>query len=492
MAAILFLGEPDKDGLAPIIVRVQSKKYKTQVRQKIGLSIAPRIWEQRKDDRVMRKYNSNEVVMKAVRDAEEIRLTINEKMDNDVILDKDMVREIINSVVYRKQRENEAALREAERLAEEESKRMTLNKYIRQYIHQIETGARQTDKGVNYSPNTVKAVKTAMKQWEEFQKHVGREYDFKDIDIQVYYDYTAWLKTEFRNRKGEVTKAAYSVNSIGKCISNLKVILEAARSDKYHNVTEYTDKKFKSTRVEVDSIYLPKEDLDRLMAVDCSKVLSLCKAADNDDPDFRVIEDKENGKGYELARDIFMVGVWTAQRVSDYNNISKDQIETFTRKFIAQEPDPANPSRMIDVVKSEEMTVINIRQQKTKAKVSIPCSTVLLQILEKYNFQLPHLADQTVNDYIKMVAKAAGMTEKVEIMTTKGGTPKREFIPKYKLIHTHTARRTGATLMYLAGMDIYDIMKITGHTSPTTLKKYIKANELEVVSKIKDKYNYFD
>lgn len=35
-------------------------------------------------------------------------------------------------------------------------------------------------------------------------------------------------------------------------------------------------------------------------------------------------------------------------------------------------------------------------------------------------------------------------------------------------------------------------MKITGHSSPATLKKYIKANELEVVYKIVDKYNYFD
>ena len=63
---------------------------------------------------------------------------------------------------------------------------------------------------------------------------------------------------------------------------------------------------------------------------------------------------------------------------------------------------------------------------------------------------------------------------------------------KYKLIHSHTARRTGATLMYLAGMDVYDIMKITGHSSPNMLKKYIKADQLEVVDKIIDKYNYFD
>ncbi len=46
--------------------------------------------------------------------------------------------------------------------------------------------------------------------------------------------------------------------------------------------------------------------------------------------------------------------------------------------------------------------------------------------------------------------------------------------------------------MCLSGMDIYDIMKITGHTSPAMLRKYIKAENLTVVEKITDKYNYFD
>ena len=72
-----------------------------------------------------------------------------------------------------------------------------------------------------------------------------------------------------------------------------------------------------------------------------------------------------------------------------------------------------------------------------------------------------------------------------------GGTPKKEQIEKYKLIHTHTARRTGATLMYLAGVDLYDIMKVTGLTSPAMLKKYIEAGNLKVVEKLTDKYDYF-
>ena len=59
------------------------------------------------------------------------------------------------------------------------------------------------------------------------------------------------------------------------------------------------------------------------------------------------------------------------------------------------------------------------------------------------------------------------------------------------MVHSHTARRTGATLMYLEGIDLYDIMKVTGHSSPTMLKKYIKAENLKVVEKLYDKYEFF-
>lgn len=481
MAVKYFLDELDPDGLAVIKIRVQNRVPKIDVKQKTPLRILPRIWNFDRNDPKFNRILVNPEIKKIFDDTDEIRRVIDGKISaGDALTAKD-VREVIDAIVYADIHEQKRKEEEERRLAEERANKMTLTKFIDIYLEQIASGARQTDKGTNYSNNSVKSIKTSLMQWKEFQNDAGREYDFEDIDIQAYYAFTAFLK-----------KKNYSVNTIGKCIANLKVVMEAARSEKYHRNTEYTDKKFKATRVEVDSIYLSREDLDKLMAVDCSKVLATVRAMDAKNGGDELVDDKQNGKGYELARDIFIVGCWTAQRVSDYNNIKKDQIETYTRKYIAQEPDPANPGKTIDVVKSGEVTVINIRQQKTGAKVTIPCSTQLLAILKKYDFNIPHLADQCINDYIKMVAKAAGMTEKVEIMTTKGGTPKKEFIPKYELIHTHTARRTGATLMYLAGLDLYDIMKITGHSSPAMLKKYIKANELQVAEKIIDKYSYFD
>lgn len=323
-------------------------------------------------------------------------------------------------------------------------KRISLDDYIALYLSQISSGARQTDRGSNYSPATVKSVRYSLGRFTAFQREVRREYDFRHIDMAFYYEYTAFLK-----RKG------LSINSVGKCIRDLKVILRAAEDDGIRVSPEWKERRFKGTRIEVDSIYLTPNDLKRIRAVNCAAL----------------------GPRHELARDIFLVGVWTAQRISDYNHIRREDIKTLLCTSASGEP--------------EQITYLDIRQKKTGAKVSIPCNSDLRAILEKYSYCMPYLPDKVINRCIKEIAHAAGLTKPVEIETTKGGTPRKEWIPKWQLVHSHTARRTGATLMYLAGVDLYDIMKITGHTTPAMLKKYIKADSLEVVEKLAGKYDYF-
>lgn len=119
----------------------------------------------------------------------------------------------------------------------------------------------------------------------------------------------------------------------------------------------------------------------------------------------------------------------------------------------------------------------------------IPAKSELTSILEKY-FELPRISEQKLNEYIKEIAKRAGLTDLIEIASSKGGERTTTMVPKYRLVHSHTARRTGATWMYLADMDKYDIMKITGHSSTQMLDKYIKASELEVIKKV-SKADYF-
>lgn len=459
MACYFYLESKRKNGLSPIFIRVQDPKHKLDIRQATKLLIEETIWQTSRDSKEYRTYCKNPQIKKIFDDTDEIRNTIDQLIEDGKTIDKDSVRQLISDIIYRDEREaTEAAAAEAARL-EAEANRVTLRKFIEQFRKDIKAGKRLTDKGTVYAPGTINAINQACERLKKFEKKMKREYDFDDIDMNFYRDYTAYL-----NEQG------YAINTTGKCIKQLKAIMALAQSEGLHSNSKYQDKRFKGTRVEVDSIYLTKEDLKKMMAVDLSK----------------------RTYGFDLARDIFMVGVWTAQRVSDYNNIRPEDIEVYTKRSIVDVPDPENPGKTIEKIEKKEIRVINIRQKKTGTKVAIPCSSELLRILQKYNFDIPKLSDQNINDNIKEIAKLAGLTEIIKTESTKGGKKTIEEHKKYELVHSHTARRTGATLMYLAGMDIYDIMKITGHSTPIMLKKYIKADELEVVDKITDKYDYFD
>lgn len=470
MAATMQLGAINKDGLAQIFISIQDRKSKTHIRQATGLYINASIWEKRNDEKALDRYSKNEDIMRILNSATEIRRTIDGMFKNGTVLNANEVRELVREIVYREEMERERKEKEeAERQAAEKAK-TTLVQFIDKYVTEIKSGARQTERGTNFSPNTVRSVKQALVQFQRFCKYKKKEYNFGDIDMQFYHDFTSYLKAEIKDKKGIVLKEAYNVNTTGKCIRTLKNILSIAESEGLHSNSIWKDKKFKGTRIETESIYLTREDLDKIMKADLSK----------------------HGTGHDQARDIFMVGVWTAQRVSDYNYITKEQIYTHTKRWIEDVPDPENPGQTKAEIRTKEIMYISLIQKKTGAQVSIPVSSELKGILEKYDYCLPHLEDQVINRYLKDICKEAGLTESVEILETKGGTPVRNRYPKWDLVHTHTARRTGATLMYLSGMDLYDIMKITGHTTPVMLKKYIKADKLDIIEKITDKYNYFD
>ncbi len=457
MATFFVIRTEEKKGLTSLIVRCQSKIHGINYRMASGLEVDIQAWNKsKKSGTTLNNFREANPALTAKMDA--IKRSLDLALKRDTPPTREEVREIIENIVYAEARAAQQKRKEEKAKQEAEEKRMTLNKYIATYTDQISTGARQTERGRNYADSTVKTVKLALDQFAKFQKETGRTYDFNDINMDFYYAYTAYLK-----------KKKYSINTCGKFIKEIKAVMSAAESEGHHNNHLWRDKKFKGTRVEVDSIYLTKEDLDKMMAVDVAKL----------------------GLGHEQARDIFMVGVWTAQRISDYNNIQKEDFDTLIKNVMREEDDPEHPGEKKAWIEKQEITFLNIRQKKTGAKVAIPCNSALKAILEKYDYQMPHLVDQVINRNIKDVAKEAGLNDLIEIETTKGGVAKKEKIEKWKLVHSHTARRTGATLMYLAGIDIYDIMKVTGHSSPKMLKKYIKADSLEVVRKLTDKYDYF-
>lgn len=303
-----------------------------------------------------------------------------------------------------------------------EPEKINLNQYIANFISDIETGKRITEKSTRYTKGTIKNYLGFQSQFNNYQSENHRKLNFDQITIDFYDKYVI-----FFNKKN------YSPNTIGRHIKQLKVIMRSAGEDGLHENKDIERKKFKSITTEVHPVYLTQKEVETLYNLDLS---------DNNTLD--------------VARDIFLIGCYTGQRFSDYSRIN---------------------SKYIKEVKGGK--IIDIIQKKTGEQVLIPIRPELETILKKYDYNPPRTHEQKVNERIKLVCEKAKINELIETEEIKGGLKVTQSKSKHLLIKTHTARRTGATLMFLAGIPTISIMKITGHKTEREFLKYIRVTKEE-------------
>jgi integrase len=95
------------------------------------------------------------------------------------------------------------------------------------------------------------------------------------------------------------------------------------------------------------------------------------------------------------------------------------------------------------------------KRGKTKQTFTIPLLSPALEILKKYNNKLPIISNVKYNEYLKVVAQAAGID---------------------KPLSSHWARHTGATLLLNeGGVDMKIIARICGHSSTRITEKVYAA-----------------
>ena len=312
---------------------------------------------------------------------------------------------------------------ELEKVKEQILREYTFNQFIEKFIEEIKSGNRLTKEGNRYAKGTIKNFEGFKTQFDLFQNEKRRKLNYEDITFDFYDEFL-----QFFNKKN------YSPNTIGRHIKNLKTIMRFARDEGRHNNKEIDRKKFKILKVEVQNIYLDENELQRMFELDLS-----------------------DNEVFEIARDVFLIGCYTAQRFSDYSRIKKENIRTLS-----------GGAKVIDII-----------QKKTGEQVIIPISTKLDVLLRKYDYNVPKIFEQKLNDNIKKVGEKAKIKEPVSIEKTKGGLIVKETIHKHDLIKTHTARRSGCTNMYKAGIPSIAIMKISGHKTESEFLNYIKVTKEE-------------
>ena len=279
------------------------------------------------------------------------------------------------------------------------------------------------------NPSTVRTYVTTFRHLQSYKRLNKINLDYSYINLDFYNSFLDYLMNE----------AKLAQNTIGKHIQVFKTFMNEATDRGYNKKLEFRGRKFKRPTERVESIYLNKEELDSIWALDLS--------------------DKSN---LERVRDLFLIGCYTGLRYSDFSKIRPENIKTET-----------------------EGTFIHIVTQKTRTKVVIPLNPLVINILKKYNGFIPKpMCNQKMNQNLKIIGQLAGITRNIQIIKTKAGVRTKIVIPKYQLIKTHTCRKCFASNAFLSGVPTLSIMKITGHSTENQFLKYVRISEEENASSL--------
>ncbi len=308
---------------------------------------------------------------------------------------------------------------------------MTLIKAVNKFID--DAPSRIIQSGPHKGRQIGRATRYQYKQMHShlmgFLKSEGKEdILLSKVDTDFYNRFVTYLYSQ-----------GQKMNTVGKHVKNIKAAINALPMKDRVNC-EFTERrKCVKLSEKVDNIYLDETELQSLAELNLTAIPYL-----------------------DRVRDQFLVLAWTGQRFSDLDQLVKDNIleDGLCKRFI-------------------------IKQTKTSETVEIPILPQVQAILDKYNYKMPRVIDnQVFNRFIKEVARMAGINSKVKISHTeqkKDGTAGEvtRTYEKWEKVASHTGRRSFVTNLFMRGIDVLEIMRISGHRDISVFKDYIKASRSE-------------
>jgi site-specific recombinase XerD len=301
--------------------------------------------------------------------------------------------------------------------------KITFHEFIEQFIDDCKTGKRLND-GSKIAERTIKNYTTGFNGLKEYEAHTNEPITFYNLTRKFWQEYVHYLMMEKK----------YKVNTIGSYQKYLIVFLKECKVAK---VWKDDDGLLDIAKVMTENpidIYLNKTDIAKIEKLDLSENQRLDK-----------------------VRDLFLIGLNTGFRVSDWWQVKPENIKRTDKKN----------------------AYIEIIQTKTKQTATTPLRPVVSDILSKYDNQLPIITEQKINEYLKELCQMAGINEKVKTTSTIEGSQQTEFFEKWEQVTTHTARRSFATNLFRDGVSASIIMKATGHSTEKNFKKYLKLDNSE-------------
>ena len=441
MAVSFFIVSKKTQGSAPLYFRKHVRETGKFIWISTQVSVDIGEWNKadtpKKKENYLKKEGKEELLGNIVRSVERL-------MSNNVY-SKDRINEVVDFVVNRKARE---AL---EQMAKERDERQnafmpTLCKYCEDITNGKRMSVITNDR---YTASTANVWNSFLKTLSDFYKE--HPFNWEDIDKSLLDDLRGWLMDRGL-MKQSITRYLSIFNSFMRNTldihGNYKILTQ------FHSIkTRESDKR--------KEIYLTEKELNALYDMKLDTKLS-------------------------IIRDIFLVGCYTCQRFSDYSRINRSYFTT-------------TPTGT---------PVIKLEQKKTGTSVTIPILTDrLTTILERYDYNLPQINERKFNAMIKEVMKQLSETvpslrvkERTQLQSSQRQAERTGWksyerdndgnviMPRWQLVSTHTARRTGITLMYLSQKyDILQMMSVSGHKNAETFKAYIRLSSDEIADEMSRK-----
>lgn len=284
-------------------------------------------------------------------------------------------------------------------------------------------------KNQEWSEATIKRYDNIKNMLKDFEKTKKYKITFDTINQKFYTEFTDFCMVD----RGHIN------NTFSRNVGLVKTFLFWALKNGYTYKADFINFK-KKPKVITNQIALRKEDLERILKTEMPS------------------------KKLERVRDVFVFSCVTGMRFGELKFVSKNNIDG---------------------------KILLLKEEKGSGKKSreIPLTGIALHILNSYNYNLPLIANQKHNDYIKDVFKEAGYTHIVMKTSTRGKEVIREEIPFYKRISSHTARRTFITMMKRKGKSDKLIAEISGHNDMKTLNQYYQVSNEDVKDAVNETFD---
>lgn len=301
-----------------------------------------------------------------------------------------------------------------------EKNRKSFEPAAREIIEEMKSGALLNRQGKRYSKGTLKNYGQSLDALLAFSAEKKISLEFSDVTQDTYNKLVEWCHAQ-----------GWALNYTGQHIKNWKRIMEVARVKGWHHNRIYEETDFKTLKEETFDIALDEKELEALRT------------------------QKVRNREHDIARDWFIIGCYTALRVSDL--------------------------KLLDMTKVDGWQII-LANEKTDETVVIPVHPIVKSILKKWKGFPPLLQEQTINEKVKIVAKDAGIKGMVLYTVTEGGVRKDYYLQKWEMVSLHTARRSFITNARKNGIPDAIVMKLAGIRKPQTLQRYDKLSPSEAAA----------